>query len=101
MHLLDLLTPARVRTDAIVSGKKRLLERLAGLLAEGAGGEDERAVFDAISRGKDVDGVTANAFLDMANGQEGTFAACTPAGIVALLDAYEVLLDKAASARGR
>lgn len=53
---------------------------------------DERAVFDAISRGKDVDGVTANAFLDMANGQEGTFAACTPAGIVALLDAYEVPL---------
>jgi methylenetetrahydrofolate dehydrogenase (NADP+)/methenyltetrahydrofolate cyclohydrolase len=51
---------------------------------------DERAVFDAISRGKDVDGVTANAFLDMANGQEETFAACTPAGIVALLDAYEV-----------
>jgi methylenetetrahydrofolate dehydrogenase (NADP+)/methenyltetrahydrofolate cyclohydrolase len=51
---------------------------------------DERAVFDAISRGKDVDGVTANAFLDMANGQEETFAACTPAGIVALLDAYDV-----------
>ena len=51
---------------------------------------DERAVFDAISRGKDVDGVTANAFLDMANGQEETFAACTPAGIVALLDAYQV-----------
>ena len=51
---------------------------------------DERAVFDAISRGKDVDGVTANAFLDMANGQGETFAACTPAGIVALLDAYEV-----------
>lgn len=51
---------------------------------------DERAVFDAISRGKDVDGVTANAFLDMANGHEETFAACTPAGIVALLDAYEV-----------
>ena len=51
---------------------------------------DERVVFDAISRGKDVDGVTANAFLDMANGIEETFAACTPAGIVALLDAYEV-----------
>ena len=51
---------------------------------------DERAAFEAIAPGKDVDGVTANAFLDMANGQEETFAACTPAGIVALLDAYEV-----------
>lgn len=51
---------------------------------------DERAVFDAISRGKDVDGVTANAFLDMASGQEESFASCTPAGIVALLDAYDV-----------
>ncbi len=48
MHLLDLLSPARVRTDAIVSGKKRLLERIAGLLAEGAGGEGERAIFDTL-----------------------------------------------------
>jgi PTS system nitrogen regulatory IIA component len=48
MHLLDLLSPARVRTDAIVSGKKRLLERVAGLLAEGAGGEGERAIFDTL-----------------------------------------------------
>jgi PTS system nitrogen regulatory IIA component len=48
MHLLDLLSPARVRTDAMVSGKKRLLERLAGLLADGAGGEGERAIFDTL-----------------------------------------------------
>ena len=48
MHLLDLLTPARVRTDAIVSGRKRLLERLSALLAEGATGEDERAIFDTL-----------------------------------------------------
>ncbi len=48
MHLLDLLSPARVRTDAIVSGKKRLLERVAGLLADGAGGEGERAIFDTL-----------------------------------------------------
>ena len=47
MHLLDLLSPARVRTDAIVSGKKRLLERAAGLLADGAG-EGEQAIFDTL-----------------------------------------------------
>jgi PTS system nitrogen regulatory IIA component len=48
MHLLDLLSPARVRTDAIVSGKKRLLERVSGLLADGAGGEDERTIYDTL-----------------------------------------------------
>src|SRR5688572_4420963 len=48
MHLLDLLSPARIRTDAIVSGKKRLLERAAGLLADGAGGEGEQAIFDTL-----------------------------------------------------
>ena len=51
---------------------------------------DERAVFDAISRGKDVDGVTAGSFSDMADGAEEGFASCTPAGILALLDAYAV-----------
>ena len=48
MHLLDLLSRARVRTDAIVSGKKRLLERVATMLADGAGGEGERAIFDTL-----------------------------------------------------
>ena len=51
---------------------------------------DERAVFDAIGRGKDVDGVTAGSFSDMAEGVAEGFASCTPAGILALLDAYQV-----------
>lgn len=51
---------------------------------------DERAVFDAIGRSKDVDGVTASSFSDMAEGIAAGFASCTPAGIVALLDAYDV-----------
>lgn len=51
---------------------------------------DERAVFEAISRRKDVDGVTARSFSDMAAADGEGFAACTPAGIVALLDAYRV-----------
>ena len=48
MHLIDLLAPARVVAGANVSSKKRLLETLAGLLAEGAGAEVERRVFDSL-----------------------------------------------------
>ena len=47
MHLLDLLSPARVRANAAVTGKKRLLEQLAQLLAEG-GGEGERGIYDSL-----------------------------------------------------
>jgi methylenetetrahydrofolate dehydrogenase (NADP+)/methenyltetrahydrofolate cyclohydrolase len=53
---------------------------------------DERAVFEAITPGKDVDGVTMRSFAAMAFGGEG-FASCTPAGILRLLDAYEVDLE--------
>jgi PTS system nitrogen regulatory IIA component len=48
MHLLDLLSPARVRTDAVVSGRKRLLELLASLLADGAGGDTESGIYDTL-----------------------------------------------------
>ncbi|HZC73383.1 MAG TPA: tetrahydrofolate dehydrogenase/cyclohydrolase catalytic domain-containing protein [Jatrophihabitans sp.] len=50
---------------------------------------DERQVFNAIAADKDVDGVTAASFAAMALGGAG-FAACTPAGIMRLLDAYDV-----------
>ncbi|HEY5981185.1 MAG TPA: tetrahydrofolate dehydrogenase/cyclohydrolase catalytic domain-containing protein [Microlunatus sp.] len=86
--------PAESTTDQVVATVDELVadDSVDGILVQHPmpAHIDERAVFDAISRGKDVDGVTANAFLDMANGQEETFAACTPAGIVALLDAYDV-----------
>lgn len=48
MHLLDLLSPARVRANVPVSGKKRLLEQLSSLLAAGADGEGERGIFDSL-----------------------------------------------------
>lgn len=48
MHLLDLLSPARVKAGAIVPGKKRLLEQLATLLAGAGGGETERGIFDGL-----------------------------------------------------
>lgn len=50
---------------------------------------DERAVFEAIAPGKDVDGVTTASFAAMALGGHG-FRSCTPAGIIHLLDAYGV-----------
>jgi methylenetetrahydrofolate dehydrogenase (NADP+)/methenyltetrahydrofolate cyclohydrolase len=53
---------------------------------------DERAVSEAITPEKDVDGVTMQSFAAMAFGGEG-FASCTPAGILRLLDAYEVDLE--------
>lgn len=52
---------------------------------------DERAAFDAIAPGKDVDGVTGASFAAMAFARPG-FASCTPAGIMRLLDAYDVPL---------
>jgi methylenetetrahydrofolate dehydrogenase (NADP+)/methenyltetrahydrofolate cyclohydrolase len=51
---------------------------------------DERSVFGAITRGKDVDGVSLGCSSGVSDGTEDGFAACTPAGIVALLDAYQV-----------
>jgi methylenetetrahydrofolate dehydrogenase (NADP+)/methenyltetrahydrofolate cyclohydrolase len=50
---------------------------------------DERAVFEAIEAGKDVDGVTMHSFAAMALALPG-FVSCTSAAIMRLLDAYEV-----------
>ncbi|MDH2444791.1 bifunctional 5,10-methylenetetrahydrofolate dehydrogenase/5,10-methenyltetrahydrofolate cyclohydrolase [Amnibacterium sp. CER49] len=52
---------------------------------------DERAAFEAIAAGKDVDGVTHASFARMAFGEPG-FRSATPGGILALLDAYGVPL---------
>ncbi|MFD6894733.1 bifunctional 5,10-methylenetetrahydrofolate dehydrogenase/5,10-methenyltetrahydrofolate cyclohydrolase [Rhodococcus sp. NPDC060086] len=52
---------------------------------------DERAAFEAITPGKDVDGVTMHSFAAMAFSKKG-FHSCTPGGILRLLDAYDVPL---------
>lgn len=52
---------------------------------------DERAAFEAITPGKDVDGVTMHSFAAMAFNKNG-FHSCTPGGILRLLDAYDVPL---------
>jgi methylenetetrahydrofolate dehydrogenase (NADP+)/methenyltetrahydrofolate cyclohydrolase len=52
---------------------------------------DERACFDRIALEKDVDGVTSAGFGLMAMG-ERAFGSATPAGILRLLDHYEIAL---------
>jgi methylenetetrahydrofolate dehydrogenase (NADP+)/methenyltetrahydrofolate cyclohydrolase len=52
---------------------------------------DERAVFEAIAPGKDVDGVTLHSFAAMSFGLTG-FSSCTPLAVLRLLDHYDVKL---------
>lgn len=62
---------------------------------------DERACFDAIALGKDVDGVTCLGFGRMAMG-EPAYGSATPAGIMRLLAAYDIpLAGKHAVVLGR
>ncbi|MGX1567717.1 bifunctional 5,10-methylenetetrahydrofolate dehydrogenase/5,10-methenyltetrahydrofolate cyclohydrolase [Streptomyces sp. NPDC055506] len=62
---------------------------------------DERAAFEAIAPEKDVDGVTTRSFAAMSFGLPG-FVSCTPAGIMRLLEAYDVdLAGKHAVVVGR
>lgn len=53
---------------------------------------DERACFDAIDARKDVDGVTCLGFGRMSMGEEA-YGCATPAGIMRLLEAYEINLE--------
>jgi len=50
---------------------------------------DERKCFDAISVWKDVDGVTCLGFGQMTMGEEA-FGSCTPAGIMRILEHYQI-----------
>jgi methylenetetrahydrofolate dehydrogenase (NADP+) / methenyltetrahydrofolate cyclohydrolase len=85
--------PASTSTAAAVAAVDHLSAdpRVDGILVQhpAPAHVDERAVFEAIAPDKDVDGVTAASFADMALGRPG-FAACTPGGIVRLLDAYDI-----------
>lgn len=53
---------------------------------------DERACFDRIALNKDVDGVTSLGFGRMAM-QEPAYGSATPAGIMSLLEAYDIPLS--------
>jgi methylenetetrahydrofolate dehydrogenase (NADP+)/methenyltetrahydrofolate cyclohydrolase len=87
--------PAEATTDELVGQIRELSADPAvdGILLQHPvpGHIDERAAFEAIAPGKDVDGVTMHSFAAMAFGEPG-FHSCTPGGILRLLDAYEVPL---------
>jgi len=53
---------------------------------------DERKCFDAIAIEKDVDGVTCKGFGQMAMG-EAAYGSATPAGIMRILDGYNIDLN--------
>jgi len=53
---------------------------------------DERAAFEAIGIDKDVDGVTTLGFAQTAFGF-GLYPSCTPAAIVAIMDAYKLPIE--------
>ncbi len=53
-------------------------------------GVDERAAFDRIAPAKDVDGVTTLGFGAISFGIEGAYASCTPAGMIRLMDEYDL-----------
>ncbi|MEU7532460.1 tetrahydrofolate dehydrogenase/cyclohydrolase catalytic domain-containing protein [Saccharothrix sp. NPDC042600] len=88
--------PAATTTGELVA---RISELSADPLVDGIllqhpvpGHIDERAAFEAIAPGKDVDGVTMHSFAAMAFGEPG-FHSCTPGGILRLLDAYGIELE--------
>ncbi|MGX2993345.1 bifunctional 5,10-methylenetetrahydrofolate dehydrogenase/5,10-methenyltetrahydrofolate cyclohydrolase [Streptomyces sp. JNUCC 64] len=85
--------PAAVSTARLVDtvGALSADPAVHGILLQHPVGEhiDERAAFEAIAPEKDVDGVTTHSFAAMGFGLPG-FASCTPAGILRLLDEYEV-----------
>ena len=53
---------------------------------------DERACFDRIALGKDVDGVTSMGFGSMALGEQA-FGSCTATGIMRLLAHYDIPIE--------
>lgn len=89
---------ANASTDEVVAAVRALGDDTAvhGILVQHPvpGPIDRRAVFEAIPIAKDVDGVTAAALGRVVLGMPA-FVPCTPAGIVALLDEYNVDLDGA------
>ena len=93
MRSIGIELPAETTTEQLV-GQIAELSGDAGvngiLLQHPVPGHiDERAAFEAISADKDVDGVTAESLGRMWLGLQG-FGACTPAGIMTLLHAYDV-----------
>ncbi|MDE2998111.1 MAG: bifunctional methylenetetrahydrofolate dehydrogenase/methenyltetrahydrofolate cyclohydrolase FolD [Gemmatimonadota bacterium] len=96
MDSLRVLLPEETTTDELLARIDELNAdpRVHGILLQHPVPDhvDERACFDRISTGKDVDGVTAHGFGLMAMGAPA-YGAATPAGIMRLLSHYRIPLE--------
>lgn len=94
----SVVMPAETTTDELVAEIRKLSEdpEVHGILLQHPvpAQIDERAAFEAIDPGKDVDGVTMRSFAAMAFADPG-FRSATPGGIMRLLEAYDVPLEGA------
>ena len=89
----SVVLPAETTTEELVAEVTKLSQdpEVHGILLQHPvpAQIDERAAFEAIDPGKDVDGVTMRSFAAMAFGDPG-FRSATPGGIMRLLEAYDV-----------
>lgn len=105
MRSMKIELPASIDTATLCSEIKKLADdpNVHGILLQHPSPPhiDERAAFESIPAIKDVDGVTYASFANQWF-SEGGHVSCTPGGMIALLDAYEVdLTGKHAVVIGR
>lgn len=96
MQSIRIDLPSDITTDELISQINKLNEDPAvhGILLQHPVPHhiDERAAFDAISIGKDVDGVTTFGYALNAFGA-AKFPSCTPAAIMAVLEYYNLQVE--------
>ncbi|MBB5014590.1 PTS sugar transporter subunit IIA [Rehaibacterium terrae] len=81
MHLLDLLSPARVSAGVHATSKKRLLESLARLLTDNQDGALEAAVFDSLCARERLGSTALGHGVAIPHGRTAGLAAATGAFI--------------------
>lgn len=95
MESLSVALPEETTTEQLLAKIDELNAdpRVRGILLQHPvpGQIDERACFDRIALEKDVDGVTTHGFGRMAMG-EHAYGSATPAGIMRLLEHYQIRL---------
>jgi methylenetetrahydrofolate dehydrogenase (NADP+)/methenyltetrahydrofolate cyclohydrolase len=101
MRSLHIELPLGITTERLVAEVEKLADdqSVHGILVQHPVPQpiDKRAAFEAIPLWKDVDGVSSAALGRTILGMPA-FAACTPRGIMQLLDGYNVELDGAHAA---
>lgn len=95
MESLSVALPEETTTEQLLAKIDELNAdpRVRGILLQHPvpGQIDERACFDRIALEKDVDGVTTHGFGRMAMGEQA-YGSATPAGIMRLLEHYQIRL---------